>query len=106
MGNESDILKETINELLEIANRDGIVTPEEKDIIKQVEIDADSYLVMLAEANDDGIISDEEKLRLQELKELIKDRADLIAGLDGKIEDDERRLLEKLTELLTKYYSK
>ena len=102
--NES-LFEMTIRELMEAANRDGIVTPEEFDIIEQVKVDADSYNLILQESLDDGKITPEEMENLNGLKQMIIERAELIAKIDGNFDDDEQILLKKLADILQNHYN-
>ena len=104
MSKEESLFEMTIRELMEAANRDGIVTPEELDIIEQVKVDADSYNLILQESLDDGTITSDEMERLNELKQMIIERAELIAKIDGKFDDDEQTLLKKLADILKNHY--
>ncbi len=99
------LFNDTIKQLLSAAKKDGIITPEEMDIIEQVKIDAESYSLMLQEALSDGKLSKKEREKLNELKQMIVDRAELIAKLDGKFDDDEKELLKKLSEIISKRYT-
>ena len=103
MKNE-DLFAMTISKLMEEANKDGVITEDEMEIIKQVEVDADSYSLVLAEAEDDGVIDENEAKFLGDLKSLILERAETIAGLDDVISEDEKALLGKLSEILANHY--
>jgi hypothetical protein len=90
--------------LMEVANEDGFVSSDEIEIIKQAEVDVDSYTTVLKEALADGIIDEKEKTFLDELKSLIIERAETIATLDDVVSDDEKAMLSKLSEILAKHY--
>ncbi|MHA2090113.1 MAG: hypothetical protein ACW98K_04575 [Candidatus Kariarchaeaceae archaeon] len=98
------LFEETVKELMNAAKRDGIITPEELDIIEQVKVDADSYETFLKEAFMDGTITDEESKKLQDLKQMIIDRAELIAKIDGSFDADEQILIKKLYEIISQLY--
>lgn len=102
---DKDLFDQTIKELVKIAEKDGVITPEELDIIEQVKIDADSYHLNLLEAIADGKITDEESTRLKKLKNLILDRAQIIADVDGHLSNDEKQLIESLKDFITNHYS-
>jgi tellurite resistance protein len=89
---------------MKAAKHDGIITLEELDIIEQVKVDADSYETFLKEAFIDGVITDEEAKKLQELKQMIIDRAELIAKIDGSFDADEQILIKKLSEIISQLY--
>jgi len=101
---DENLFSLTITKLLEEANKDGVISEDELEIIKQVEVDADSYALVLAEAIDDGMIDDKEAAFLNELKSLIMERAETIAGLDDIVSEDEKALLAKLSEILAEHY--
>lgn len=94
----------TIKELMEVANKDGIVSSDELEIINQVKVDLDSYDLHLKEAQKDGFIDDEEMIVLEKLRNLIIERADIIASVDGKLAEDEKELLKSLKNFINKYY--
>ncbi|OLS28758.1 MAG: hypothetical protein HeimC2_04880 [Candidatus Heimdallarchaeota archaeon LC_2] len=104
MSEEESLFQLTIRELMEAAKKDGVITPEEKDIIDQVRVDADSYNMMLEESLTDGTINEQESERLNDLKQMIIDRAELIAKVDGEFDDDEQFLLKKLSDILNNHY--
>ncbi|MHA2032534.1 MAG: tellurite resistance TerB family protein [Candidatus Kariarchaeaceae archaeon] len=104
MSNNEDIFELTIRSLINAAKNDGIITPEEKDIIDQVKIDADSYNTILKESLTDGVINESEVERLADLKQMIIDRAELIAEVDGFLDKDEQFLLKTLSEVLNNHY--
>ncbi|MHA2250283.1 MAG: tellurite resistance TerB family protein [Candidatus Kariarchaeaceae archaeon] len=98
------LFEQTMLDLMKAAKKDGIITPEELDIIEQVKIDADAYLVMLQEAFMDGVVTEAETEKLKELKQTILDRAELVAKVDGSFDEDEEQLLKKLSEIISKQY--
>ena len=93
-----------MNQLMEIAAKDGYVSSDEIEIIRQAEVDVDSYATVLKEALDDGKIDEKEKKFLDELKSLILERAETIAKLDDVVSPDEQDLLKKLSEILAAHY--
>jgi len=101
---DNELFAMTIAKLLEEAEKDGVISEDEMEIIKQVEVDADSFTLVLSEAEDDGVIDEKEASQLNELKSLIMERAETIAGLDDVISEDEMALLSKLSEILANHY--
>ena len=101
---DDKIFKETIKGLLDIAEKDGVISGEEMEILEQVRIDADSYSVNLTEAKSDGIITEDEANKLANLKKMILERAEIVANIDGKLSDDEKELLSTLKMFLDKKY--
>ncbi len=99
-----DLFKSTIKELLDIAEKDGVISSEEFELLEQVRVDADSYAVHLAEAKSDGIITAEEEERLSKLKQQILDRAEIVAKIDGHLSDDEKALLTTLKNFIKTRY--
>lgn len=100
---KEDSFSKIVDSLMEEAQKDGIISSNELELIKQAEIDLDSYNLVLLDALLDGHISDEEKDMLDTLKETILERAETIASLDGIVEDDERQILQKLGKLLSRH---
>ncbi len=94
----------TIKELMEVASKDGIISSDELEIINQVKVDLDSYDLHLKEARKDGFVDEEELKVLETLRNLIFERADIIASVDGKLADDEKALLGSLKKFINKYY--
>jgi tellurite resistance protein len=101
---KDDIIDSTIKELMEVAIADGIVSSDELEIIKQVKIDLDSYDLHLRDAKMDGFIDEDEMKILESLRDLIIERADIIASVDGKLSEDEKALLTTLKNFVKKYY--
>ena len=104
MSEEESLFQLTIRKLMEVAKNDGVITPEEKDIIDQVKVDADSYNMMLQESLTDGTINEQESEKLNDLKQMIIDRAELIAKVDGDFDSDEQFLIKKLADILNNHY--
>ncbi|MCE7735996.1 MAG: TerB family tellurite resistance protein [Candidatus Heimdallarchaeota archaeon] len=104
MTSDESTFELTVRELMTTAKNDGIITPEEKDIIDQVRIDADSYSLILKESLSDGLIDSNEAERLDDLKQMIIDRAELIAKVDGVLDNDEKMLIKKLSDILNNHY--
>lgn len=101
----NSIFEITMKELWKVAMKDGIITPQERDILEQVQIDADSYALMLEECLQDGTITKEEAAKLDYLKNLITDRAYVTATIDGKVDRDEGNLIAKLAEVISIHYN-
>ena len=101
---KEDLIDSTIKELMEVANKDGIVSSDELEIIRQVKVDLDSYDLHLQEAQKDGNIDNEEMKILVKLRNLIIERADIIASVDGKLSDDEVDLLTTLKYFIRAYF--
>lgn len=99
-----DIFKETIASLLKIAERDGVITSEEFELLEQVRVDADSYSMNLIDAKSDGVITEEEATRLAKLRNQILERAQIVAEIDGVLSDDEKVILNTLKEFINKKY--
>ncbi len=104
MSDDENLFQMTIRELMEAAKKDGVITPQEKDIIDQVRVDADSYNMLLEESLSNGIINEQEAEKLGDLKQMILDRAELIAKVDGEFDKDEQLMLKKLSEILNNHY--
>ncbi len=101
---KEDLMNSTIKELMEVASKDGIVSSDELEIINQVKVDLDSYDLHLKEAKNDGFVDEEELKVLETLRNLIFERADIIASVDGNLSDDEKSLLSSLKKFINKYY--
>ncbi len=99
-----DLFTVTIASLMEKAKEDGVITPEEFELIEQVRLDAEKYTQMLNEATSDGILTNAESQKLEELKSKILERAEIVAKIDGKLDDDEKQLLETLANIIKQKY--
>lgn len=95
-----DQLNLILKELIQVAKKDGVITEEEQEIISQVEFDSDYYDLMLSDALEDGIITEKENQFLHDIANSMLERAEVIAGVDGKLSDDEKRLIQKLSDII------
>lgn len=104
MNNNKELFEKTMKEMWMVAMKDGKISPEERDILNQIRIDADEYSMMLTECMDDDIITKAEFDKLELLKKQMIDRATITAKIDSNYTDDERALIRKLTELVSFKY--
>jgi hypothetical protein len=104
MSTDKNLFHLTIDELLTKALEDGVINTQELEIIRQVEVDADSYNVILQAAMEDGIVTEKEAKELDELKSQILERAEIVAHIDGEFDSKEKALLSKLSDILTNHY--
>ncbi len=104
MSDEKVLFENTMKELWLVAMKDGTISPEERDILNQVRIDADEYSMMLKECKVDNMITKEEFDKLELLKKQIINRAIITAKIDDNFTNDERALITKLTELVSIKY--
>ncbi len=79
--------------LVEVAAEDGIITDDERRVLKNIEVSMQEFTNRLKEALEDGIITPEEVDSLKKLKaKILKDAFD-VANLDEKITTDELKIL-------------
>ena len=95
-------LAEYLKAVVREAKRDGKVTTDEYDILKQLSFDVAEYTMALEAAEQDGTIDPSEKDRLLGLKSKLLDNAREVANADGIVTDEELALLEKIAEVLEK----
>ena len=93
-------LAEYLKAVVKEAKKDGTITPDEYDILKQLSFDVAEYTMALEDAQKDGIIDGTEKEQLLALKTKLLDNAREVANADGVVTADELALLEKLAEVL------
>lgn len=103
---EKDILDITLNQLMEKAREDGLITDEENELIQQIKVDVETYTKILKESMKDGVISKEEGRKLQEFKQYIINSAENVAMRDGKISEAEKELIQRLSNLIITYFKK
>lgn len=96
----NDLFEKSIKELMKTALKDGNISPDEYEIIEQAKVDIDSYNLHLQDALEDGQITEAEQKRLNELRELIIERADIIAKLDDTLSSDEEVLIDTLKRFI------
>ncbi|OLS20903.1 MAG: hypothetical protein HeimC3_38140 [Candidatus Heimdallarchaeota archaeon LC_3] len=89
-----------VRDLMVEANKDGIITEEERKLIDTVSVDLETYFDALNHALEDGIITPDEEEKLEEIKENILKRTYIVARKDQKITDDERNLMKKLASYM------
>ncbi len=82
-----------MKKLVEVAAEDGIITEDERTVLKNIEISMREFTEHLKEALEDGIITPEEVDSLKKLKAKILKEAFDVANLDDKITTDELKIL-------------
>jgi hypothetical protein len=87
-----------LNEYARIANADGKLTGEERDILVRMRYDLDMYSREILERLQAGATSGELKARLHEMQRALVDSATAQAMVDGRITADERRLIQAVAE--------
>ena len=91
-----------VRDLMVTANKDGVITDDEKALIDVVTVDLNMYQQALTDALKDGIITEEEQQKLDEIKDKILKHMYHVAGKDKKITADERALIEKIASYMIK----
>jgi hypothetical protein len=89
---------------MEIARKDGVISDQEVEIMKQLNLDIPKYVQMLKEARKDGVIDLQEEMKLEEFKHQIIQKASNIAINDYTLSEDEKEILLKLTEIINNYF--
>jgi len=98
MTNFNDVL----TEIFEAAAKDGKITEEEYEIIKQVEVDIDIFNKALEQVEMDNILEPEEIGKLMDLRDRILERAEIVARSDDVISEDEAELLKVIANAIKK----
>ncbi|MFV2014753.1 MAG: hypothetical protein ACC656_04955 [Candidatus Heimdallarchaeota archaeon] len=96
--------KQLVQTLGEVALRDGHISDEEFEILKQVSFDLIKYDKALTKALEDGVITTHEQLQLNNLQAQIEKNVVSVADSDHKISEDEAMLIKKLAEILKQYF--
>ena len=87
--------------LMDKAMADGVITEEERTMIRSISNQLDAYTDILQEAMEDGIISLKEKLSLYKFRTgMFHDNIQLVQE-DDKVTQDEINLLNLLTGMLS-----
>ncbi|MCH8907663.1 MAG: hypothetical protein IH840_11280 [Candidatus Heimdallarchaeota archaeon] len=94
--------QELLDELLEVAQSDGIVSSDEKNLIKTVEKEMAKYQNLLKKANEDGVIDKGEKLKLFGMRLNVVRKAFDTVQKDMQVTKDEQDLLDALMAKLNK----
>ena len=89
-----------VRDLMVEANKDGIITDEERKLIDTVSVDLETYFDTLDHALEDNIITSEEEEKLEEIKENILKRTYVVARKDQIISEDEQKLMAKLASYM------
>ena len=92
-----------VNHLLDIANKDGIVSDDEKNLITSIEGEIKKYSTELGTALEDGILDRNERLKLMNQRlNLVRKVFDTVQA-DMKITMDEQDIMDatmnRLSEL-------
>ena len=83
-----------VNDLLEIANKDGIVSDDEKNLITSIDEEIRKYSNELGKALEDGILDRSERLRLMNQRlNLVRKVFDTVQA-DMKITMDEQDIMD------------
>ena len=93
--------QEFIDHLLKIANRDGIVSEDEKNLISSIEGEIHKYSTELVKAMEDGVLDRNEKLRLMNQRlNLVRKVFDTVQA-DMKITMDEQDIMDAAMQRLS-----
>lgn len=88
------------DELVKVAERDGVITKDEGSLIEVTLQSAEKYEKILQYAIFDGIITDAEKKKLDTTRTEILQKGLFQALDDFQVSDDELRLLTKIKDIL------
>ena len=89
-----------IEQIGEIADKDGTITKEEQAILDTIFNDLSNYRVLVLDALDDGVITPQEEEQMKNSRERILENANAMAMADGQFSDDEEQLLDSLLEFV------
>jgi uncharacterized tellurite resistance protein B-like protein len=93
--------QEFVKDLVEIANRDGIVSDDEKNLISSIENEIKKYSEELEKSMEDGILDRNEKLRLMNQRlTLVRKVFDTVQA-DMKITMDEQDIMDEAMKRLS-----
>ena len=91
-------LQKVLTNLLQKALEDGVITEEEKNILKQIKTDFQSFKILIEQVEADGIITEEEKNLIEKFKKKIVRNAYTTSTKDHIITNDERKLISMLVK--------
>lgn len=94
---EIDDLSERIQA---IANKDGVITAEEEELLKKINNFIRQYKLYQRQAEEDGVIDEQEYDRLNEMRKGILEGTWVAANEDGNITDDESNLISIVYEFI------
>ena len=100
VSEEDKILQNLLNTILFVAMDDGVITPDELAILKQVKLDVKSLRIKIEDATKLVTSSNEELSLLNEFKKNLLQNAYDISREDKKITIEERNLINSLIKVL------
>ncbi|MHA2504143.1 MAG: hypothetical protein ACXAE3_14890 [Candidatus Kariarchaeaceae archaeon] len=103
MEDTRSMIKQVFDAIADEAKKNGRISYEELEILKQVKYDLFKYEASLKRALDDGVITPEENERLQFLKQQVETNAVTVANFDGLVDREEQEMLSVLAKVLDKY---
>ena len=103
---EESLFDIVMEELLEEALKDGVITEEERAIIDSFRVDLSSYQDILRRAQRDGVISGDEVRQLDTLRLQVSENARKVALSDEVVSDDEQALIRKFFDVMLKNRSR
>ncbi len=93
-------LTNLVRDFMIIAERDGEISDDEKDLINSVKVDLEVYFDALEKANEDNIITIEERAALEKIKEEIMENVVNVARQDEVVTKEERELVKRLASYM------
>ena len=93
-------LQNILTQIFILAEEDGIITKEERDLLNQIKIDLKKYNELLQQALEDDIITEEEQKTLHQFKKKLLKSAYDLSRKDNIIDRDEREIISLLVKLL------
>ena len=93
-------LTNLVRDFMIIAERDGEISDDEKDLINSVKVDLEVYFDALEKANEDNIITIEERAELEKIKEEIMENVVNVARQDEVVTKEERELVKRLASYM------
>ncbi|MHA2170265.1 MAG: hypothetical protein ACXAB7_10265 [Candidatus Kariarchaeaceae archaeon] len=93
-------LEDILDQLMAVAQKDGVISEEEKVLIKRFMSDAEKYTKVLDEALSDGIIDKSEQSKLLQYRLNIANKAKRIAQEDAQISLEEKDLMLAFHKIL------
>ena len=90
--------QKVLSNLLQKALEDGVITDEERNLLRQIKTDFYSLKILVEQVEADGVITEEERNLVENFKKKIIRNAYNVSAEDHIITNDERKLISVLVK--------
>lgn len=99
-GEKRDLFDQMMDDLVKIAERDGVITNEEAKVLKKIRISVEEFQSAVDKAQEDGIITDKERLLLQNIEDQLLQKTFSMIERDEQLDEDTKEIIESLFNVL------